>query len=235
MRHAYRAAAIVVWLALSVGGCAAISGLSDITEQECAPTCDGGTTPDATMINHGDSAPPSSDDAPATEADSSRPPESDAPVVNDAPATTPETGSDAPVSDAPVSSDAPISTTTCGGNACASGDAGCCGSECPFAHNYDEDTSPAATFYDCVAVGTYNATLALDACAAFTGDKAQCDSMGSYYCELPNDGGLAGDMVCSDGPKATACQCWGYSGVIAGELSTAAGCECPEGAATAWK
>lgn len=109
----------------------------------------------------------------------------------------------------------------------------CAGGNCPIQHDYDEDVV-GATFYDCVAAGAYNSTDAMDACEAYAG-VGQCDVMHSgYYCTYP-DGGLAGDMVCSDGTGAPACACWGYDGVMKGYLLIGPGtyganennCMCP--------
>src|SRR6202041_1490332 len=67
MRRPYRAAAAFTWLALAVGGCAAISGLNSITEQACAPDCDGGaadgTAPVADGTSPGSDSLVSGDDA----------------------------------------------------------------------------------------------------------------------------------------------------------------------------
>ena len=110
----------------------------------------------------------------------------------------------------------------------------CCpGGNCPVQHNYDKDIV-GATFYDCVATGAYNSTDAMDACEAYAG-VGQCDVMHSgYYCTYP-DGGLAGDMVCSDGPNAPACACWGYDDALQGYVLIGPGtyaqnqnnCGCP--------
>lgn len=116
----------------------------------------------------------------------------------------------------------------------------CCGTACPVQHDYDKDIV-GATFYDCVATGTYNITVATDACAAYTGSSTQCDAMGTYYCDYP-DGGLAGDMVCSDGTGAQACACWGYDGALQGHMFIGPGkasanpnnCECPEPTDPSW-
>jgi hypothetical protein len=104
----------------------------------------------------------------------------------------------------------------------------CCGSGCPIEHNYDEDIT-SAHFYDCVAAGTYNVTLAMDACTAFTGNASQCQS--GYYCpEFPDGGGDLGDQVCAI--TATTCQCWSYNGSLVGLVSPSSGnpsqCYCPQ-------
>lgn len=115
----------------------------------------------------------------------------------------------------------------------ATGVACCSGGNCPVQHDYDKDVV-GATFYDCVAAGAFNSTDAMDACEAYAG-VGQCDVMHSgYYCTYA-DGGLAGDMVCSDGTGAPACACWGYDGVMQGYLLIGPGtyganennCMCP--------
>jgi hypothetical protein len=280
--HAYRVGAVLASLGLMVGGCAAISGLNGISEEQCAPNCDGGaptsdartTTPDVTVNGH-DGAPAMSDDSPAGGEDSSPPPSNDGPVT-----VVPEAGSDAPVGPCGAlntvencsacgdkcAADDASTPKSCSGSTCAytcstghldcnasaapdldgcecyaPGATACCQTECPLPHNYDEDTSPPALFYDCVAAGTYNSTLALDACAAFTGDKTQCDSTHTYTCSLEGEDAGISDMVCSDGPNASACDCWGYTGPLAGFMSTGTGkgfanCGCPNPVGgTQWK
>jgi hypothetical protein len=116
----------------------------------------------------------------------------------------------------------------------------CCSGACPIAHDYDEDIIN-TTFYDCVAASTYNLTVAMDACTAYAG-AGQCDVMGTYFCTL-EDGGMAGDMVCSDGAGAAACACWGYDGLLLGQMVIGPGkaaanpnnCECPEPTDPKWK
>jgi hypothetical protein len=124
------------------------------------------------------------------------------------------------------------------GAAAAPAPACCAGGSCPQLHHYDEDLLN-SNFYDCVAAGAFNITVATDACTAFTGDATQCDNGGFvFYCDYP-DGGLAGDMVCSNGAGATNCNCWGYNGAIKGWMSTGTGkgqanCVCPQPGATLW-
>jgi hypothetical protein len=113
----------------------------------------------------------------------------------------------------------------------------CCGTGCPIAHDYNEDIT-GSTFYDCVAAGTYNETLAMDACIAFTGNASQCHS--GYFCaQLPDGGGSdQGDQVCSDG--ASTCDCWSYDLTLVGLVSlgdgTKGNCYCPQtgSGATHW-
>ena len=51
--------AVVAWTLVTLGGCASITGLSDITEQQCAPNCDGGNT-DVTIGEGGEDSSSSS-------------------------------------------------------------------------------------------------------------------------------------------------------------------------------
>ena len=114
----------------------------------------------------------------------------------------------------------------------------CCGSICPLTHHYDLDLVN-STFYDCVAEGAFNQTLAMDACTAFTGSAGQCNvgaaPIGCTYL----DGGNAGSIICSNGTGAPSCNCWGYSGDMEGWMSTGPGkgtanCTCPQPGGTQW-
>jgi hypothetical protein len=85
----------------------------------------------------------------------------------------------------------------------------CCSSSCPIKHSYNTQVT-GSTFYDCVPAGIINQTLAMDACAAFTGDPAQCSS---GACINPVTDAGNGDMVvCADGPLSNDCMCWTYAG-----------------------
>jgi hypothetical protein len=109
--------------------------------------------------------------------------------------------------------------------------ADCCSGACPVGHNYDQDITSGG-FYDCVAAGTYNGTIAKDACAAFAGGAGSCSD---WTCTSYADGGLIADMVCSDGPGAPACACWAYDGDLLGHMVIGPGtaatdvnnCQCP--------
>lgn len=108
---------------------------------------------------------------------------------------------------------------------------GCCaGSTCQSTHQNGVGQS----FYDCVAVGTYNQPQAMEACVAFTGNAGQCTNAG---CLAP-DGGPSGNVVCSSG-SPTSCVCWQYDALFAGHLfnSGMAGlgnCFCPGGGNPSW-
>ena len=83
----------------------------------------------------------------------------------------------------------------------------CCSDTCPIQHNngLNQGTSK---FYDCTPLNTYNSTVAMDACTAFTGNASQCTS---GMC-VAADGGTDGDVVvCSTG-SATDCVCWTFQG-----------------------
>jgi len=294
-----------VWSGVLLGGCAAIAGLDQIQETECAPNCDGGTV-DA-VVDHTVDSPPMGDDSgfdatQDTTGDDGSPPEAssdDSSTGNDASDGgtdvdgQADSGSDAHAGDGGVDasdsgcvlgnaqncgvcgracSSAGASTTTCSANgtcsptcksgylSCsnpasptadngcecavpnATGTPACCGTSCPTQHSYDVDIAPTSDFYDCVAAGKYNQTLAMDACTAFTGDATQCDYMGAMWSCTYGDGGLAGYMVCADGPKIAKCQCWGYSDAVQGYMVVGTGngqtnqqnCLCPGPGNTQW-
>jgi hypothetical protein len=101
--------------------------------------------------------------------------------------------------------------------------ADCCEGSCPMQHDNGLNQS-SSLFYDCSASPLQ---IALDACAAFTGDGAQCHSGECYL----DDGGATGDqIVCSDG-SPTSCICWEYSGSAPMHVydSSSAACVCPQG------
>jgi len=115
---------------------------------------------------------------------------------------------------------------SCGESCCATnGDAGCCTGNCPVAHNNGLSLANSA-FYDCVAAGTYNLQLAMDACAAFLGSSSGCQA---GACE-GSDGGISGNLVvCAYGSD---CVCWQYAGQNAGlvhdpHASSPSNCICP--------
>ena len=91
----------------------------------------------------------------------------------------------------------------------------CCATECPQNHSYDTDLTT-ATFYDCVAQGTFNITVAKDACGAYAGDSGLCDLGYTFTCTGP-DGGVISDMVCSNAYTGS-CACWAYDGTQKGHM-----------------
>jgi hypothetical protein len=322
MRRPNRAPQLLVGAtlaALLAGGCAAISGLDGITEEACAPNCDGGNAPIDSTVGGQDVGMPSGD-AGMTDsslgtdttvpADTSPPPDDspgrvdvgttpdgdisdvqlgDGPGADAADAAIPEdAGNDAGHADAGADSgtDAgcgPLDTTTnctaCGdtctaNNATASSCNGatcsytckanfldcnasvappdldgcecpvpevttlpaCCGQGiCPQKHHYNLDLLN-STFYDCVAEGTLNQTVAMDACIAFTGSASKCSA--GYYCPTQADGGGdQGDQVCTT--VAANCQCWTYDLALAGLVSqpgpNSTTCYCPQpGVSSKW-
>ncbi len=99
----------------------------------------------------------------------------------------------------------------------------CCGDACQTTH----DNGLGASFYDCAPLATYNLVEAAAACAAFTGDPAQCT-------QVSFNGNRA--AACSTG--AARCICWGYSGPgVSGHVADSGTpqCTCPNGNQPAWK
>ncbi|MGH7294902.1 MAG: hypothetical protein ACRELB_08215 [Polyangiaceae bacterium] len=144
--------AFVAWFVVSVGGCAAVTGLDGISEQDCAPNCgtDAQMGPDVTTDGHGNDSPtndvvsdhPSGNDAPGegSSAESSTEGSTGESGVKDG-------GSDAPVDSPPdvVFSDAPFdsgcgnlnTTTNCSacGDHCAAVSSSVTGVSCPGSTN----------------------------------------------------------------------------------------------------
>jgi hypothetical protein len=102
---------------------------------------------------------------------------------------------------------------------------GCCGSSCQTQHNTGVAGGAASVFYDCTGPGVYTETLAADACAAYTGDSAQCTVM---RCAA------GGGAVCSTGTAD--CVCWGYGGAGQGHVRDAGSgtCACPTASDPSW-
>jgi hypothetical protein len=115
----------------------------------------------------------------------------------------------------------------CGGATCPT--TGCCPvtasnpSGCQIAHDGGYDT-----YYDCEAVGTDDLSAAMDACTAYTNNRADC---ASYPCQKMS----LGSVVCSQGSMSQSCICWGFSGMGKGYVDnsgtlpgpTGAQCFCP--------
>ena len=200
MRRSHRAVALLSLAALTVGGCAAISGLSQITEQACAPNCDGGVAPS------GDGGTPPTTDGTAPTDDATigtdgSPSSEDSPTSEDAPATMngPDASGagDGTVPDATATAEAstPDSGSTDGGLDAPSPpvDSGGCG--------------PVNTAENCSACG--------DKCLATNATAPACNAAGttcSYSCNanyLDCNRGVAPDLDgCEcDAPGATASQC----------------------------
>jgi hypothetical protein len=96
--------------------------------------------------------------------------------------------------------------------------ADCCSGGCPIQHDNGLYQS-SSFFYDCSITPPQ---IALDACAAFTGDPTQCHAGDCF--DL--DGGATGEkLVCSDG-SPTACVCWEYLGPAAMRVYNSASTEC---------
>jgi hypothetical protein len=105
----------------------------------------------------------------------------------------------------------PPDTDGCECNAPSAQPSDCCNGGCPIAHDNGLNNAT-STFYEC---STSPAVIALDACAAFTGDVSQCSD--AYQCDDAADGGVADYLVCSDG-SLTDCICWDYAGLYAGRV-----------------
>jgi hypothetical protein len=112
------------------------------------------------------------------------------------------------------------------------GDAGCSGCGACTVHS----NGVGQRFQDCMPNGTYNATQARAACAAFAGDGASCTIQscpgGAVGALL---GGAKGNQAaCSTG--ASACDCWTFAGADMGLVQSASphACEpCSKGG-TEW-
>ena len=119
-------------------------------------------------------------------------------------------------------------------NGCECATPACCGAACETIHS--NGLVPANDFYDCTALNTYNGTQANEACIAYVGQANAGDCLG-FTCIDSSDASV-GDMLCSTG-AAFNCNCWGYSGMIMGEVQAGAGagiapnynaCNCPAAA-----
>ena len=97
----------------------------------------------------------------------------------------------------------------------------CCGQKCQTTHS----DGLGQTFYDCAPLATYNATQALEACAAYTGNMAECAS--GYKC---------GNAYAACSAGAAVCDCWAYSGGVAGHVGTSVNttCYCPLASDPKW-
>jgi len=104
-------------------------------------------------------------------------------------------------------------------NGCECASPGCCvngasGSPGPTATCQPQHNDGVGeSFYDCTPLGTYTVNLAMAACAAETGNIAQC---AASQC-VGVAGGKFG-IVCSSG--ASTCTCWNYEGTYAGYVRT---------------
>jgi hypothetical protein len=102
-------------------------------------------------------------------------------------------------------------------NGCACATPGCCGTNCNTTHRNGLGDS----FYDCVAVGSVDAsTQAFKACAASKDASAQCS--GGWTCP-----GITTQFVCdapSTAQKNSCARCWAYQG---SQTGTVQDCSCP--------
>jgi hypothetical protein len=102
---------------------------------------------------------------------------------------------------------------------------GCCAGACQTAHSNGAGQS----FYDCVALGTYNVTQATAACNAWLlGDAGTCSSIGCTA--------NAGTAVCVN--SGGTCKCWKYDPGTSGSNGTVStstsSCICPNASHPAW-
>jgi hypothetical protein len=78
---------------------------------------------------------------------------------------------------------------------------GCCPNHtCQITHSTGVSSGVSQTFPDCMALGTWNITQAMEACAAFTGDPAKC-AMTTQACPY-----IMATAACSSGTSQ--CYCW---------------------------
>ena len=114
----------------------------------------------------------------------------------------------------------------------------CCGSTCPTQHVTGWPTGLTGanqTFYDCNA--SLNAQVALEACAAYTGNMSYCQTSVMFQGRpcTGADGGRTDDLtVCNFlAPLAQSCVCWTYQGTHAGWAYDGMSnqCYCPSGTA----
>jgi len=198
--------AFVAWFVVSAGGCAAITGLDSISEQQCAPNCnDAQTAGDVTAdVPSGDStAPETSAGSDTGSMDTSVTDTSPPADANEA--STKESGTDAPPESAPdapegSSPDAPFDsgcgdlnkTTNCSacGDECAStltietqstcsGDTNGFGATCSY--------TCASGYQDCNAANVPN----LDGCECHVAGATQANCcLGTASCPITHNNGL---------------------------------------------
>ncbi|HLK38771.1 MAG TPA: hypothetical protein VKU41_18545 [Polyangiaceae bacterium] len=105
----------------------------------------------------------------------------------------------------------------------------CCGTGCQTTHS----NGVGQNFYDCLALGTYNALQQLAACVAFTGDAAKCMSVNMPSCPAFLFNPTM--AVCSTGSQ---CDCWFLPapGATQGTVQAATGsvCGCPVNNSPTW-
>jgi hypothetical protein len=292
------AAAVAAVIGLVGAGCAALSGLDALSEQACAPDCDGGRAIDgAPVLDSGDSATSAGQDSALVPIDgeaadvyreasggegggrdsgtaADAPFESSTEVDTGAPDTgfdtgcgpldaidncsacgaqcMPDAGKDTQCNGVTCSYACEVDTLDCNqsiapdldGCECSARGATqsqCCGTGCPQSHSYDTDLTT-STFYDCVAPGAFNSTVAKDACNAYAGpsDGGLCDIGFTFTCR-GLDGGVISDMVCSN-LYAGPCACWAYDGTQSGHMhigsasgtASLANCLCPSTVDPSW-
>jgi hypothetical protein len=244
----------IVWSAVGLAGCAALSGLDSIHESVCAPECDDASadapaSQDATEDTPRAESAASPDTVSGPGADGRAPIDTGCGPLN-------VTSNCSACGQECASTSTTVTSVECLGQAdgtgatcsytCATGWLDCdlsidppnldgcecyapnatiddcCTGGCPIQHDNGLNQS-SSLFYDCTDAPL---SIALDACAAFTGDPTQCHAGGCF----DQDGGATDDeIVCSDGSPTT-CVCWEYSGPASLHLynSGSTGCTCPD-------
>lgn len=178
-------------MAGSIGGCAAIAGLTSYSNGDCnGGDCDAGA--DASGGKPGDAMP-------ASDGTGSGQTEDDATAGAGTDSGPPRDGS----SDAVATCD-PSCTGTC----------------------TTHDNGVGQSYYDCNPLysssNPWTETAATEACAALTGDSAQCVG---FKC----NGTLS---ICSSGNKV--CDCWEYSGSESGHVNASGNCDCVTAGNPTW-
>jgi len=235
-----RRAAALVSFSIALGGCAALTGISDFVKDDCADGCEGGA--DATLEDADSGSDVrydgKTDAGPDAIGDGARDVGSD--VTCGPPGTITNCGGCGNVCDTTQSAGASCNGTTCqyGGclpgfsncnttppdtNGCECATPSCCGSTCESTHS----DGLGQVFLDCVPPYTYNLTQATEACTAYGG--------GASCAPSACNGGGSNRVVC--GTNSTGlCACWNYSGSFVGTVfqDFTSTCKCPGAGSLTW-
>jgi hypothetical protein len=200
MRPLVLAVALLGSIGIGMAGCAALEGLSSISEQACAPDCDGGASADGTAVTPGADGSPGLDVT--TSADTTVPDDTSVATGEDSPTT----GEDAAQSeDAPSGSDASDSSVTSDAGTADSGkDTG----TPPVDSGSDTGCGPLTSTSNCSACG--------DTCTATNATAPTCNGTTcSYTCDstyLDCNKTITPDLdgcECKAAPGATQSACCG--------------------------